>query len=106
MLSHKLIDWVRTQSNKLDHHFPVESRREALFGRVTKLTEEVGELAEAVLSSEKLQRHEKLADQSPAADQVGRMCRRHHHRAPNRYFVRYRHRPSDHHQNRKDQHPI
>ena len=72
MISKELIDWVEQQSDKLNRHFPVATEREALFGRVVKLTEEVGELAEAVLASEKLQRQEKLDD--AALENIGAEC--------------------------------
>ncbi len=77
MISQELIDWVERQSDKLNRYFPVATKREALFGRVAKLTEEVGELAEAILASERLQRQEKLdgADSAhEAVEDIGAEC--------------------------------
>ncbi len=70
MISQELIDWVERQSGRLNKHFPVATKREGLFGRVAKLTEEVGELAEAILASERLQRQEKLDGASSAHEAV------------------------------------
>jgi len=62
MLSTELTNWIAKQRLVLDRLAAFQNEREAMFAQTTKLTEEVGELAEAVIALHKLQRADKTSD--------------------------------------------
>jgi NTP pyrophosphatase (non-canonical NTP hydrolase) len=62
MLSAELRNWITKQRLVLDRLAGFQNEREAMFAQTTKLTEEVGELAEAVIDLHKLQRADKASD--------------------------------------------
>jgi NTP pyrophosphatase (non-canonical NTP hydrolase) len=57
----KLLDFIEEVDGYFLHHYPNLHGRERVYARMVKLSEEVGELADEVLSSQSDQRREKLA---------------------------------------------
>lgn len=56
----EFLDYVRKENNKLLTHYGFNDKKEAVYPQMLKLMEEVGELSEAVLQNNRLQRSEKL----------------------------------------------
>jgi NTP pyrophosphatase (non-canonical NTP hydrolase) len=52
----KFSEW---EVKRLDKHFHISDKEKGIFARMTKITEELGELCEAVLSYHSLQRKDK-----------------------------------------------
>jgi NTP pyrophosphatase (non-canonical NTP hydrolase) len=60
MITDELKNWISAQDGRLNQFYPSATEREEILARMTKLTEEVGELADEVLASSGYQRQEKL----------------------------------------------
>jgi len=60
----ELFKFIDKQDKKLLKYFPNKTLQEEILSRMTKLTEEVGELAGEVLASKGSQRKEKLKNHS------------------------------------------
>ena len=67
MITIEFKEWITMQYKLLLRHFPSDTPREEILIRLAKLTEEVGELADEVLSSLKHQRKEKLEQKTDDA---------------------------------------
>jgi NTP pyrophosphatase (non-canonical NTP hydrolase) len=62
----KLIEFIKFEHERLLKFYDFSDKKELKYPNMLKIMEEVGELAEQVLKSEKLQRKEKLAEDSGA----------------------------------------
>lgn len=67
MITNELKEWITAQSARLNRLFPSETKREEILARMTKLTEESGELADEVLAHSGHQRKEKLEEKETDA---------------------------------------
>jgi NTP pyrophosphatase (non-canonical NTP hydrolase) len=55
----ELKKFAAEEKERLEKHFPIADKEKAIFARITKIMEELGELSEAVLSYYSLQRKDK-----------------------------------------------
>lgn len=60
MTVQQLIDQYKEISDTLNATWPLENKQQRVFARTMKLTEEMGELADEILTSMKLQRSSKV----------------------------------------------
>jgi NTP pyrophosphatase (non-canonical NTP hydrolase) len=61
MTIYRLTQEYRSISNFLNHHWPLKSANQRVFARTMKIVEELGELADEILTSMNLQRQSKMA---------------------------------------------
>ena len=54
-------EYAKYQNERIGTHYNLEDERTRILAQMVKVTEEVGELANEILASQQLQRHDKLA---------------------------------------------
>ncbi|OGG41699.1 hypothetical protein A3A21_03775 [Candidatus Jorgensenbacteria bacterium RIFCSPLOWO2_01_FULL_45_25b] len=60
----ELLSFIKIQSERLKRRYGYDDEEKRVLARTVKLSEEVGELCDAVLSLQKLQRQEKLDEET------------------------------------------